>query len=77
MECISSGSRHTRFGKTELVAADPASFAALDEQPLLKEIRAGMCRHGYKVPASARVAATILPGIVFDVLRRAVAPRSR
>jgi hypothetical protein len=47
------------------------------EQPLLKEIRAGMRSHGYKVPASARVAATILPGIVFDVLRRAVARRSR
>jgi hypothetical protein len=135
MECISSGSRHTRFGKTELVAADPATFAALDvcvmpqvggrtncstcwkclrtelalevigalpnyatafdldayrrlrwiylcevlrsEQPLLKEIRAGMGSHGYKVPASARVAATILPGIVFDVLRRAGARRSR
>ena len=129
MECISSGSRHTRFAKTKLVAANPASFATLDvcvmppvggrtncstcwkclrteltlevigalpnyatafdldayrrlrwiylcevlrsRQPLLQEIRAGMQSHGYKVPASARVAAAILPGNVFDVLRRA------
>ena len=135
MACMSNGSQHTRFGKTEVVATEPTSFAALDvcvmppvgagtncskcwkclrteltlevigalsnygtafdlaiyrklrwiyicevlrsKEPLLREIRAGMRSYDYKVPLSARVAAAILPDVVFEAMRRAGARLSR